>query len=974
MNEELNELIAMLNDLEKLQQSGGGNGLTKDMMGRVIGQVKNMINRRSAGAGDNTPGPVLIKTSVRDMFDSRGNVEPGPATRGGAADNTGPSIGKASSRDMIDIGGNTGPGSTTGGGITHNEGPVVGGDLINAETLVTTTGPVTINMPPNAVKDKPDQAASGMSDLERTYLLWLREVSSRVPLGKMDWDVSTPGHSALDIRLNEIYVPLDTLHTPAPPGGNPVEWTPVPLLHDVIRIRQIVILGDPGSGKSTFLNYLTLCLVGARLHPDRGYLDSLKVPKEGQRRAANWTHGALLPVRVDLREFANGIPKKAKAASSLVVEHIRRQLQAHNLSDFAKEVEKALHAGKCMVMFDGLDEIVDKGQRKVVRDSLTDFARNFAHCRMIVTCRVLSYTDPDWRLAGFPSVTLDSLSQSSIDLFISRWYNALVRLGSISQDTANQRAKRLRDATANLRDLAGNPMLLTVMCVIHTYSKGTLPRERAHLYDECIKLLLWDWQRAKEAGLGDWQPGIVDVLETREERLINALCEVAFRAQGAQNGSSGTVHIPESEVMGVLKRYLDDWDKAEKFCDYVETRAGLLIGRGQTSDSAPVFSFPHRGFQEFLAARHVVTHRDFERSVVALAEKGDVWHEVLLLAIGHLVYNQADVYRPLNAINLLCRPEMPTSEAGWRSVWWAAEMLTIVGRSVAEQDDLVGRDLVKRLMAQLVQLVEGGHLTPVERAQAGDTLGYLGDPRPGVCTLEPVMIRIEGGDFDMGSDGERHRVKVRPFYIAKYPVTNAQFRQFVEKDGPQQDKYWTKAGLEWRNRAGNRNGHIDDPQWGIDNRPVVGITWYEAVAFASWLREVTRKPYRLLTEAEWELVCAGKEGRKYPFGNRASVDSLNSHEAGVKQTTAAGIFPHDKTPENIYDMGGNVWEWCSSLTISYPYRANDGREDLSRQGPRTLRGGGYSNAHAQIHASQRKAVDPQVRVPMIGFRLGMDAP
>ncbi|MBN1121762.1 MAG: SUMF1/EgtB/PvdO family nonheme iron enzyme [Anaerolineae bacterium] len=873
--------------------------------------------------------------------------------------------------DSNAIQGSVMPGANVGGGSVTINGGAAGGDFNKAEVLVKHADQVIYgNTSPSA------NGSAEIDGQEQDYLLWLKEIAGRVPLGKLDLQMAMPDQATPDISLNDIYVPLDIMRTQQAlqNDNDPQARVPVPALEVVNRVRRLIILGDPGSGKTSFLNYLTLCLIGARVRPEQRHLKNLDVPQEGRRRASNWSHGPLLPIRLELREFVQDIPKKTRrGTANLVWGHIKKQLESHNLNDFAADVRQALRAGDCLVMFDGLDEIADLKHRQIVREAVTDFAETYSRSRFIVTCRVLSYTDPAWQLTRFQVVMLAPLSERSRHLFIDRWYNTLGRLGYIDREGVFVRAAELKDAAKNLGDLAQNPMLLTVMSVVHTY-KGTLPKERARLYNDCIQLLLWDWQRTKETAPGEWVKGIVEELETREERLINGLCEVAFRAHNTQDGSTNAVNIPQSDVLKVLQKYLDgDWGKAQKFCDYVEKRAGLLIGKGRDNNGDPMFAFPHRGFQEFLAARYLVADREYSRLVATLADQGDVWREVLLLSVGHLVFNQQDVFRPLNAINLLCKPQPPEDAAGWRSIWWAAEMLSIVGRTIAEQDEHVGTQVVSRLLSQLTMLVEGGHLTPIERAQAADVLGWLGDSRSGVCSVEPQMIWVDGGPFEMGADDERHTVNLKPFYIACYPITNAQFRAFLADDGYADIRFWTKAAQEWRERAARTGGYIHDAALGIDNRPVVGVTWYEAVAYANWLRHKTGKPYRLLTEAEWERAAAGLDRRKFPFGNRASGDDCtNTREAGIGQTTAVGIFPQDKTPEGVCDLGGNVWEWTSSLARDYPYKPDKERENIGASGPRILRGGAYDNQRRQIHCTQRRPVEPHAYVPLIGFRLGLD--
>jgi formylglycine-generating enzyme required for sulfatase activity len=871
-------------------------------------------------------------------------------------------------RDKFQIG-SVGPGANTGPGSVTTCGDAVGRDKI-ANVTVGEVGTLIVNGP---------QPASGaaLSELEREYLWRLLTVANHLPLGELNQSTAVCSQVLPDIHLEAVYVPLDIVHTAAAlqREDNVQDRVPVPALEAVSRPRQprLVILGDPGSGKTTLLNYLTLCLAGARLYPERGYLDRLNVPQEGKRRAALWHYGALLPVRIELRELVRDIPAGTRlGAAALIEKHLEAQLADHGVGEFFPHIRKSLREGRCLVLFDGLDEIGDTGTRKIVRDSVGAFVEKYGSCRFIATCRALSYTDPAWQLPGFHEVTLAPLSRQSIDAFIESWYATLARLEQLSPRLAKTRADGLRRAARQLFDLAQNPMMLTVMAVVHTY-KGTLPTERARLYDDCINLMLWDWERAKRTAAGDYEKGILDILDTREERLVSGLYEVAFHAHRLSGARRGVADISEAEVLNILQKYLDgDWGRAKRFCDYVEKQAGLLISKGKQT-----YAFIHRGFQEFLAAQHIVTDRNFARVAARLAREGDIWHEVLLQAIGHLVYNNKNTDAALDAISMLCPEEAPQDDAGWRMIWWAGEMLAIVGRSVAEQDECAGRHVAPRLIERLVRLVETGRLTPVERAQAADALGLLGDPRPGVCTPTPEMIRIAGGNAVIGSDERRCRVPLRPFMLARYPVTNAQFEMFIKEGGYRQPRYWTKAGWEWRlsvNGSGDLGGSAFDPQWGIANRPVVGLTWHEALAFANYLKEKTGLPFRLPTEAEWEFAAAGTERRRYPFGARASDDIANIRTALIGQTCAVGAFPGDVTPQGIRDLSGNVWEWCSSLDAAFPYRAADGRENLDAGGARVLRGGSYDTTRREIHCTHRRSSVPHTRSRLIGFRLACDVP
>ena len=137
------------------------------------------------------------------------------------------------------------------------------------------------------------------------------------------------------------------------------------------------------------------------------------------------------------------------------------------------------------------------------------------------------------------------------------------------------------------------------------------------------------------------------------------------------------------------------------------------------------------------------------------------------------------------------------------------------------------------------------------------------------------------------------------------------------------------------------------------------------------LRFVTRRLVHL--QAPCKTINCVTKGRRYPFGSRAHAQVANVRDAGIGQTTAVGVFPGDCTPEGLFDMAGNVWEWCSSLDKPYPYVVNNGRENLEGSAARILRGGSFDSPRRAIHSTERRPVDPHAVVSLIGFRVAADA-
>jgi formylglycine-generating enzyme required for sulfatase activity len=227
------------------------------------------------------------------------------------------------------------------------------------------------------------------------------------------------------------------------------------------------------------------------------------------------------------------------------------------------------------------------------------------------------------------------------------------------------------------------------------------------------------------------------------------------------------------------------------------------------------------------------------------------------------------------------------------------------------------------------------------------------------------MVFISGDIFIMGgSEGSpnyqpEHSVSVADFYIDRWPVTNAEYKKFVDATGypvPNYDVNWCDTqGYNW------------DPETcmvpdGKADHPVVLVTWEDAMAYAAWAGK------RLPTEAEWECAARGLAGRQYPWGNEFVPGRCNCKEVGIGGTSAVGYFsPDGDTPQGLVDMLGNVWEWTSSLFRPYPYDPDDGRESRQAAGFRVLRGGSWVNDVNVVHCLSRLDGDFQF-YNNVGFR------
>jgi formylglycine-generating enzyme required for sulfatase activity len=898
-----------------------------------------------------------------------------------------------------------------------------------------------------------------VTPLRKNYLRHLVERCGYLPLRGIDVRAGDATAPAVSPRLARVYIHLDTT------AGVPLEGKKrrrgrsqkeavllereeptaetrrLSALEAVTANRRVVLLGAPGSGKSTFSRHLALCLAMAQLEPGGGWLDHLP----------GWPadEADTLPVPVTLRDFARWLEVEGrKGTAGALSEFLARWLTDRDLTDFIEPLRKALREGRAIVLLDGLDEVPSRDLRGRVRDAVEDFACTYDRARIIVTCRTFSYQDPAWRLASdrFPSYELAPFDEKKIDRFIGAWYEELADLRAVRSEDVKALSEKLRQAVRrpDLWRMGSNPLLLTVMALVHAYL-GRLPETRALLYERCTDLLLWQWEEVKWQAEPEQKPDLRRLLEDarlQEVDLREALGRLAFEAHSAVRDREDreiTADIPEERLIRVFRDLHPGkglhpekaWGWAAEVVSRVKERAGLLVER-----EPEVYTFPHRTFQEYLAGCYLSTQPDFPQRAAKLLEDADLWREVVLLAVGRLVHIAQDTSRPLALVAELCPQEAPADDAGWRATWLAGEVLLEAGA------DRVGRskqgvDLLKRVRERLAVLVGDGHLTPRERAEAGDVLGRLGDPRPGVGTLlvtgspspagwergtggegpaslpDILWVEIPPGPFRMGSSDDdemawddekpQHSVDIPyRYWISRHPITNAQYRPFVESGGYDEPCYWTEEGWAWRTRAQRSRPYWwDHPRWGLDNRPVVGITWYEAVAYCTWLTEQLRrapcslhiwrdgKPttlnvepgtliVRLPTEAEWEKAARGPDGRRWPWGEEWLEGRANTAEAGIGETCAVGCFPAGASPYGVCDAAGNVWEWTSSRwgrssiyrpDYGYPYDPTDGREDPTGSDLRVVRGGSWSLSRRGARCAYRDRNIPDYWYIDLGFRV-----
>jgi formylglycine-generating enzyme required for sulfatase activity/energy-coupling factor transporter ATP-binding protein EcfA2 len=789
---------------------------------------------------------------------------------------------------------------------------------------------------------------------------------------------------------------------------------PLSSLQAVVDNQFLVIKGDPGSGKSTFVSFLTYCL-------STNTTERLKYWKKED--------ADLLPVIVILRDFVKAFKKLPEQAEPHHIwDFIEKRLKDQNLSKASKPIQELLEEGKVILFLDGLDEVSTIPQRVFVRDAVHAFVKRFSKNHFVVTSRILSYVEPkqgepNLRLTGFPEFELAPFDDEKIRSFIDLWHKELTGLGVVTPEIASELNLSLKTAVRRreLSKLAPNPLLLTVMAVVNTH-KGRLPDARALLYKETVEILLWQWEQSSKGQEAARLRQLMLEAECADADLEQVICKLAFEAHAQTDGNSEDPEtlagISELSLQkGLASINKGDLNWAANVIETMKLRAGLLLERDNN-----VFTFPHRSFQEFLAGTYLDSKDDFVALAKELADNQLLWRQVILWAVSRRVYIRGSIDGPLALVAELCPSRDCKEEKEWSRVWLAGDILLEIGLNRAERSEL-GKDLLPRLQNRLKELLEQSHLTPRERAEAGDTLAKLGDPRPGVTPLpsgEGLGVRsmnllfceIPAGKFKMGSnkkndadayDDEEPQFEYNiehNYFMSRYPVTNAQFDLFVNDPGGYvNEKWYTDAGKKWLKQAKQDKPPKSGGGFDLPNHPVVNVTWYEAVAFCKWLTKqmqnddfamaiydpatgsirmgdnlkssiVNRKyEVRLPTEAEWEKAARGEKGLRYPWGDNFDQERVNCNMI-IGSTSPVGCFSTGQSKYGLLDMSGNVWEWCATQSTD-GYKSYDKNEnnDLEGELPRVLRGGAFSDDERLVRCAFRLRLSPNYRGNYFGFRV-----
>ncbi len=761
------------------------------------------------------------------------------------------------------------------------------------------------------------------------------------------------------------------------------EAAPVRVEQALAKQARVVVIGDPGSGKSTLLKHLALRLASEADAP--------------------------LPILVPLNAYADALLRGDRNVQTFLAEYFAGI--AHDLANLAPLFADSLAKGQAVILLDGLDEV----QRD--RAHLVAKVEAFAHeatargNKVVVTSRVVGYRDSPLDGQAWVLFTLLDFDRAAIEEFATKWCWAFEK--SVRGDTPEAKASAEEerksliesiDANPGVARLASNPLLLTILALIKRQGVS-LPNRRVELYELYLKTLITAWSKARALDKRPVGPPL-DYLET-----IGVLGPLALWLR-EENPTAGIV--PEERLREWLTKHFQgaEWGEkagpaaihAREFLESVRKYSNLLLERGQGR-----YGFIHLTFEEALAARGLVRlgEMNLQDSLALiqqhLADPG--WRETILLAVGVWGLVREEPRKAGEVARAILKISCEGEHVG-ANVLLAGACLEDVGERG------LGRVAAQEITEALLVAYRQRALQPTVQRDAGFILGRIGWTPP---DLE-AFISIPAGEFLYGENKRKIKIE-KPFAIAKYPVTNRQFRKFVQANGYEQREWWSDEGWAWRTGTWDSKApdylkdwmskrptekrcepfYWHDMKWNNPLAPVVGVSWFEAQAYCNWLTKqfqisgfglpiwrngqletVNVKPetlcFRLPTEEEWERAARHTDGREYPWGNQFDYTCMNSTEfwaskndldwrkrLGSKEgdsasTTVVGQFPDGDSIAGTSDQSGNVCEWTDSW-----YE----KEKVNR----VLRGGSWADVRTDARCAYRYWVVAGDFNTYVGFRL-----
>ncbi len=715
--------------------------------------------------------------------------------------------------------------------------------------------------------------------------------------------------------------------------------------------RGVVLLGEPGSGKTTGARQLAWTLASGRRLPE-----DLGLPAE------------MTPVYLQFRTLQADQISSEGSLKQFLADSTYCDEAGADLADPGEALWNG-EAGGLLWILDGLDEVSDPEARRQVSGWIQRALQNRPRDWFLVTCRYQGYYREGVPLgARFLEFHVRPLDEDQVTRFIGDWYQCAY--GQLYPEKPNlpvEKAAALVQVlseeeyqTRKMKVLSSNPLMLTILCIVF-HEDTKLPRERADVYKQCVRVLLDSWRRER-----------LPESERSESTGFDAGAAKAVLARVAwwMHQEQGRTEAPLAELAKEAKSALEGIAAScglgldgAAFLERMRDETGILamVGDGDCG-------FLHLSFQEYLAAEFAQTNGKgvfLGRRVAA-----SWWQEVALLSLrqdaaayGEDFFRAMLSRKPLLADNVAQRclaesivfplePLAETLEDETRSEPDRSRVLKWVRDSAKDHSRL------RQAAASLVN-AEDPETRELVAAITGKWSEKMPAPDRGLqveVTESGSWVKIESGTFRMGTvkggdidERPVHDVVITEgFWLGRFPVTNQEYARFMADAGDVKDpEYWA------------------DRRFNQENQPVVGVNWDEAKRYCEWAGG------RLPTEAEWEYACRAGTQTRYSFGDRETELTAYAWFGENAENQSQGIGLKKPNPWGLHDMHGNVWEWCSDWFSANFYERSPCENPKGPEGGshRVSRGGSWYSSAELCRSAYRVSSSPGARDSDVGFRV-----
>jgi len=679
--------------------------------------------------------------------------------------------------------------------------------------------------------------------------------------------------------------------------------------------KHTIILGHPGSGKTTLLQHLLL------------------------RYACNFKNANHIPIFIPLRELDD----------RAFLDYIAHFVKMHKFTRFGY-IKRQLKRGKCLVMFDGLDEVSEIEKRRGVMQRINEFSTEFSGNHILVTSRIEGFSH---------NVLNPSFHEHEIlDLDADQRKNFIK--GILPADKNPDRLIRQIEEQRGLQRLAVRPLTLALLTFIYQETKS-LPKSRIRIYETCIDLMLED--RDEVRGLLEYRNKYDSDLKKQILRKIS----FDFLQEGKQSFDINDLKNKITE--SIQAAGLTQIDVTGLIKELAESNG---IFRRKTKYE---YDFAHLTFQEFFAAKELYVLPEIEREQLLTEKmKLDSWREVFLFYSQLCDSPGKLVEEALKLDNIMLAADLAICALNRLPKQLHLKILTqLIDREPREKRKLpdVNRlDMICELASGSFEVFAYERINKIyskeqsavpELMEINKRFNLIG--RENIDGKHPAMLYIPAGAFLYQ---DQKLINLPGFWIGRYPVINREFKEFVDAIGL--SKFNDKFQEDWKGKNSEMYG------W----HPVIYITWFEAAQYCNWLSQkhgfdpaydekakdflADKNGFRLPTEQEWEKTASWddftKKKSEYPWGSDFDANRCNnSVKRKSSGTSDVRKYDNGKSFYGCNDMAGNVWEWTASWY-------NEEKKI------RVLRGGSWgSNRSYYFRCADRGDYLPGFRGNYFGFRV-----